>query len=204
MVQAGQFRADLFHRLNVASIHIPPLRERPGDIRPLVEYFLEKHRGLQRMEPSSVDADFIEALSSVDLPGNARQLENMVRQTLINKNDDGPLGLADLSEDIWRALCDKNANHPESFASGAASNTSQPLLPDGAPNRFASYFEHLLESKGWNLERSLDACERSLVETALHVSNRNQSEAARLLGITARSVYNKVRKYGLRPSLPPS
>ena len=82
MVQQGKFRADLFHRLHVLSIHIPPLRERPADLKPLIEHFLQKYQFLKPAEPLSVAPDFIDALTQLELPGNARQLENLVRWAL--------------------------------------------------------------------------------------------------------------------------
>src|SRR5215831_6677459 len=96
MVQQRTFRADLFHRLHVLAIHIPPLRERPADLKPLIEHFLEKYQGLRPTGALSADPEFIEALTQLQLPGNARQLENLVRWALIHKNDDTSLTLRDL------------------------------------------------------------------------------------------------------------
>lgn len=96
MVEQGRFRADLFHRLNILSIRIPPLRERPEDLEPLVQHFLWKHRAVNPDLSPAVEWTFLEALRQVELRGNARQLENLVRFALANKEEDSPLGLSDL------------------------------------------------------------------------------------------------------------
>ena len=105
MMQRGQFREDLFHRLNMLSVHLPPLRERKDDLKPLIGNCLMKYRSAMTSKTSSIDPDFIEAMGQLDFPGNVRQLENIVRRSLLNKVDDTPLNLSDLSPEIWRQLC---------------------------------------------------------------------------------------------------
>jgi two-component system response regulator HydG len=177
MVDAGTFRADLFHRLNVLSLHLPPLRERRADIPPLVAHFARRHGILNPGMPVTWHVEFVDALCQLDLPGNARQLENLVRWALVH-NSTGRLELGDLPPEVWEQLA-----HKVPPASAAAS-----LPPDPVG---------LLATNDWNLSRSLDSCERSIIATALRVSHGNQSRAARLLGITPRSVYNKVRRHKL-------
>ncbi len=80
-IEAGRFRDDLYYRLNVAEIHVPPLRDRPDDIRPLVVSFLTKYAG--RSGPASIDDSALDVLSSYAWPGNVRELENFVRRILI-------------------------------------------------------------------------------------------------------------------------
>jgi two-component system NtrC family response regulator len=104
MMQRGQFREDLFYRLNMLSVHLPPLRERVSDLEPLIGNFLMKYRSAAKSRISSIDRDFLEALALLDFPGNVRQLENIVRRALVNKVDDTPLSLSDLSPEIWRQL----------------------------------------------------------------------------------------------------
>ena len=104
MVEQGRFRADLFHRLNILSMRIPPLRERPEDLEPLVQHFLLKHRDVNPDLSPAVEWTFIEALRQVELRGNARQLENLVRFALVNKEDDSPLGLSDLPPKSGRSF----------------------------------------------------------------------------------------------------
>lgn len=198
MLRQSKFRADLFHRFNVLSIHIPPLRERRDDIRPLIAHFLEKHQGLRPQGVPSAGPDFLEALTRVELPGNARQLENLVRQVLINKDDESPLNLADLPEEVWLQLSEEGKGRVIRVA-GEGSAEIIESNREVKPDDLAFHLARLLESDGWNLSRSLKDCERSLLEVALRAANHNQSQTARLLGITPRSVYNKIRKHRLHP-----
>ena len=85
MGRQGCFRTDLFHRLNVLSIEVPALRERADDFALLIGHFLEKYRTLGAALPAGVSAEFLEALRQVELAGNVRQLENIVRQALARR-----------------------------------------------------------------------------------------------------------------------
>jgi transcriptional regulator with PAS, ATPase and Fis domain len=197
MVQQKRFRADLFHRLNVLSIYIPPLRGRPADIKPLIEHFVEKYRFLKPAGSPMVAPDFIEALIQVELPGNARQLENLVRRALVNKNDDTPLNLSDLPPELWQQLSEQGQSllaQPETASEGKdIHKSSQQNLQHHMPSDLMG----LLDANGWSLSRSLQHCERLLLEAALRLTHGNQSQTAQLLGITPRSVYNKVHKHQL-------
>jgi formate hydrogenlyase transcriptional activator len=83
MVEEKKFRSDLFYRLNVFPIMIPPLRERTGDIPLLVSYFTQKHAGRMNKKIQSIPAQTMEALSSYHWPGNVRELENFVERSVI-------------------------------------------------------------------------------------------------------------------------
>jgi transcriptional regulator with PAS, ATPase and Fis domain len=174
MVRQQKFRADLFHRVNVLSVRLPSLRERPDDMLPLLRHFLRKH-GPERAEPVGVEREVLDALTQVSLPGNVRELENLVRGALIHKQDDAPLRLSDLPAAVWRQLADVGTTPPsESIGSVEA--------PAG---------------RSFNLAGALQVFEKRLIEAALSSAHGNQTETARLLGITPRSVYNKLRKYQL-------
>jgi DNA-binding NtrC family response regulator len=189
MMQQNKFRADLFHRLNVLAIQVPPLRERSEDLAPLVEHFLQKYRSLTAPATDTADADFLEALRQIELPGNVRQLENLVRQALVRKATDSPLSLSDLSVEILRQFL-----APERDPVVRKAETADLFNAD----TLTSSFVQVLEANGWNLRRSLEDCERQGLEAAMKRTHGNQSEIARLLGITPRSVYNKVHKYRLK------
>jgi DNA-binding NtrC family response regulator len=199
MVQQGKFRADLFHRLHVLAIHIPPLRERPADLKPLIEHFLQKYRFLKATGSLSADPELIAALSQVELPGNARQLENLVRWALVNKDDDTPLHLRDLPLDIWEQLSDQGKRRWVQSEPASEGKDTPQSTPEAPQQHIPSSIVGLLDLNDWNLSRSLQHCERLLLEAALHKAHGNQSETARLLGITPRSVYNKLHKYQLHP-----
>jgi transcriptional regulator with GAF, ATPase, and Fis domain len=188
MGQQSRFRADLFHRLNVLSIKVPPLRERLDDLAPLTEHFLEKYRSLCCGRRPHTGGDFLDALRQVSLPGNVRQLENIIRQALVRRRTEAPLGLYDLPVEVWQQLSQGSdaAQAPQHESGGPGELDAQAI---------ANYVCILLDANGWNLSRSLAHCEREAVEAAMQRAHGNQSESARLLGITPRSVYNKMRKY---------
>jgi DNA-binding NtrC family response regulator len=197
MVQKGQFRADLFHRLHVLSIHIPPLRERPADLKPLVDHFLQKYQFLHPTALLSVAPDFIDALTQLELPGNTRQLENVVRWALVNKEDDTSLNLRDLPLEIWQQLSAQEHSFWDQPEAADDGKDTQKASPEALCQDLPSTIVNLLDINGWNLSRSLQHCERLLLEAALHKARGNQTQTARLLGITPRSVYNKLHKHQL-------
>jgi transcriptional regulator with PAS, ATPase and Fis domain len=197
MVQQRRFRADLFHRLNVLSIHVPPLRERRADVKPLVNHFLRSYQPLNTVASCSAGADFLDALMELELPGNVRQLENLVRQALVRKDDDSPLHLSDLPSDVWEELSEQR-KHPSVQKNLSMEERSvQNLAPGTAPFESSSHLANLIAVNGWSLARSMRYCERLFLQTALHSAQGNQSETARILRITPRSVYNKIRKHAL-------
>jgi transcriptional regulator with PAS, ATPase and Fis domain len=197
MVEHGEFRADLFHRFTL-TIEVPPLRKRRADIPPLIAHFVEKHRGVHAAAVSTVGADFTEAVSRLELKGNARQLENLVRWALVHKGPGGALRLSDLPPDVWKELVEHNQL--------AALHTPASVTPlHAAPATAARPFAHVtgvltgvLQANGWNLSRSMKSCEKFILQAALQQANGNRDATARLLGITTRSVYNKLREHNLR------
>jgi transcriptional regulator with PAS, ATPase and Fis domain len=210
MVRERRFRLDLFHRLNVLCIHVPPLRERRADIEPLTRYFLD-HYGPLNPKAKFAREDFYQALMELTLPGNVRQLENLVRQAVIGKNDYGPLNLSDLPLDVWRELSASPRSSPQTVLridlENRASTTSGPNLEtrefSSEPRErnqsaeLAATALRLLKANGWSLSRSMEHCEKLFLQAALTEAHGNQTRTARLLGITPRSVYNKHRKHNL-------
>jgi transcriptional regulator with GAF, ATPase, and Fis domain len=195
-VQQGKFRADLFHRLNVLSTHIPPLRERRADVGPLIEHLLEKNQSLQTAGSVSAGPDFIEALTCIDLPGNVRQLENLVRRALVNKVSPAPLTLTDLPAEVWQQLADQEDLSGIRSEQSDSGGPGKPM-PEPAPQTLSCDLVNLLDTHGWSLAQTLRYCERLLLEAALHRKQGNQSQTARLLGLTPRSIYSKIRRYRL-------
>jgi DNA-binding NtrC family response regulator len=172
MVREGRFREDLWQRLAVVNLHVPPLRDRRSDIPALVTAFLARHAPAAQRR---VAPEYLDALMGAQLTGNVRQLENLVRRSLAVADHDRPLGLADLPPELWQELAQEPVAGP---APVAAAHPSIPVE--------------------LNLARALEACERDTVEQALVEAGGSQSRAADLLGITGRSVYNKIRKHRLR------
>ncbi|MGB7794344.1 MAG: helix-turn-helix domain-containing protein [Terrimicrobiaceae bacterium] len=161
---------------------------RADDLAPLTQHFLEKYRSLCCGGLPEVGADFLDALQQIALPGNVRQLENLIRQALVRRRTDTPLGLNDLPAEAWRQLSESSDVLPTPQRESEASGELDPHV-------IARYVRILLDANGWNLSRSLAHCEGEAVEAAMQRAHGNQSESARLLGITPRSVYNKMRKY---------
>lgn len=201
LVRAGRFREDLFHRLSVLPIRIPPLRERPEDVAPLVEHFLAKNRAICP-RPLRAAAGFIEALARLPLAGNVRELENLVRRAMAAKDDGSDLDLGDLSPEIWRALAQPGPapRPPVAVAANAADPEPPTRAPPGAaPGPAPDPFLSILAAHGWKLSGSLQEVERIFLSAALARTQGNQTETARLLGLSARSVYTKIRKHNLHP-----
>jgi transcriptional regulator with PAS, ATPase and Fis domain len=188
MVQKREFRADLFHRLNVLSIRLPALRDRPEDIEPLVQHFLDRSIDRSRDGEVTASREFVDALRRVELPGNVRQLENVVHYAVVSARRGEPLRLNHLPRELWLEL-----SRGDSIAVGLdaarvlrATDRSSPLDPAA-----------ILDAASWKLERAMDACEQHLLAAALGASSGNRSRAAQLLGISPRAIFNKMRKYRL-------
>ena len=189
MVRQHTFRADLFHRLNVLTVRVPALRDRREDIAPLVEHFVARH-GV------SASPEFVDALRHLDLPGNIRQLENVVWRAVANATPAGQLRLCDLPPEFWLEL----TRTPHRQLSGTASGAERAAPSD--PAQGVDITPPLdpvaiLEAASWKLESALDLCEQQLVAAALGQSRGNRSRAARLLGISPRCIFNKMRKHRL-------
>ncbi|MBU6409728.1 MAG: sigma-54 dependent transcriptional regulator [Verrucomicrobia bacterium] len=184
-VAGGQFREDLFYRLNVVRIAIPPLRERAEDIPLLVNYFLEKIGREQRRRPRSVAATVVKTLEKYHWPGNVRELENALRRAHVMAKSD-----AILSGDLPPEICGQGAT------SGAA-----PAAGGGADDA-ASLARQLFQWARRDPKlKVLPAVERELVIQALKETNDNQVHAARVLGITRATLRKRIEKFGIQREL---
>jgi DNA-binding NtrC family response regulator len=176
-IQAGRFRRDLFYRLNVMRLRLPPLRERKDDIPALTTYFLDRHgNGCHR-----VADDTIEALMQYDWPGNIRELEHVVQHMLAMNS--GPwLTAADLPSsvsnsrsegDISRQLA--GAGSGNSCASATGMGTAGGLAPPILP---------------------LSEVEKCAILEAIRVTKGDRTVAAAMLGIGRTTLYRKLKEYG--------
>lgn len=193
MIKQGRFREDLFYRLNVLPVHVPALRERLEDIEPLIRFFLKKHS--RTGNPCLVGSGFLGALRRLDWHGNVRELENLVKQVLVNNETARPISLSDLPVTILERLGGPAStsvaqqSQREAGADAAFGHANQ--AEAGNPQ----FWDQLLQAHNGNLERCREACEQALVNAVLRRTNWNQSEAARALGITRRTVYNKLHTH---------
>ncbi len=172
MVDAGEFRADLYYRLHVIPLSLPPLRERPEDIAALVGHFACRY-GPPGREPT-VDPKFIAVLEAHTWPGNVRELENLMRRAVALCPEQIGLSVLDPSE--FGAHGGRAEDQPESTRDLHSSGITTPT-----PGT------------------SLALLERRLFENTLVATCGNRSRAAEMLGISLRTVRNKIRLYGLPP-----
>jgi DNA-binding NtrC family response regulator len=165
LVREGKFRADLFYRLNVIPLTLPPLRERGEDIAELAEHFLQMY-GPQG-KTMRLTAEFIERLEAHTWPGNVRELANCLRRAVALATG-AEIGTEALEGSAWETGEEKGGS-PEAHG-------REDCLRPGI---------------------SLGDMERRLVEMTLEATGGNRSRAAELLGISLRTVRNKIRSYGL-------
>jgi two-component system nitrogen regulation response regulator GlnG len=198
MIDQRKFRADLFQRLNVLPIRVPSLRERPSDVELLARHFLAKHCGLQSDEQIETAPDFLEALARVEFPGNVRQLENLVRQAVVHKKAPTPLSLSDLPPEIWLQLCNHATAAVPQEIHAQSPNRTETIAASQSDTEDLRMWECLLHAHHGNLVSCMQACERSLLSVMLKSAQGNQSQMARVMGITSRSIYSKLRKHGLQ------
>jgi len=185
-VAAKQFREDLFYRLNVVRIPMPPLRERREDIPLLVNYFLEKNAREQQRPPKSIAASVIKTLEKYHWPGNVRELENAIRRAHVLAKS-GAILVSDLPPEI-------TGSGPAAPAAGATG--------DAAGNDAAVLARQLFQwAKRDPKRKVIPAVERELVIQALIETNDNQVHAAKLLGITRATLRKRIEKFGIQREL---
>ncbi len=184
-VAARQFREDLFYRLNVVRIHIPPLRERREDIPLLVNYFLKKLAHDQKQPPRSVATSVIKALEKYHWPGNVRELENAIRHAHVMAKGDAIL-LSDLPNEI------------SGQGSGSAPTTSA-TPSEGTTSDTAALARQLFQlARREPKLKIIPFVERELVIQALKETTNNQVHAAKLLGITRATLRKRIEKFGIQ------
>jgi two-component system response regulator AtoC len=172
LLRDGHFREDLFHRLNVVPIHVPPLRERPGDVRPLVAHFarlMAQRFGLPKIE---VTDDAVALLERYTWPGNVRELENALERAFVLSEGDGRVTEADLDERF------AGLEEPASSSGG-----TPVARGDG--------------EESLDLRERLDEVEKQVIRRALERTGGNRSRAAVVLGISHRALLYKLKEHGI-------
>ena len=161
LVDEGKFRSDLFYRLNVVPISIPPLRERKDDIALQADHFLDKFRSSHGKQVDAIGPDIMAAFQGYNWPGNTRELENVIER-LVLMSEAGHLDARDLP----------------------------PAIRDAAS-----------EDRTGDLRESVEdvarVTEKRLIVQALEQSGGNRTRAAKTLGISRRTLYKKMKEYGL-------
>ena len=175
LVQQNRFRADLYHRLNVVSLSLPPLRNRMQDLPALVLAFAQRHREIyQPIE--AVEPELTSLLQAQLFPGNVRELENAIQRMLFRKADGTSLGLSD-----WCARSDdpQPGDHTD-------------LLGEAAAHVWRAISAH-----GMPYAQAIHQIEKRVLEAAMHDGTSTRKELAQRLRTSERTLYHKIRNYDL-------
>jgi DNA-binding NtrC family response regulator len=186
MVQEGRFRLDLYQRINVIRLDLPALRQRPEDIPPLFRFFITKYASYYPRPIRSINPRVLEVIARDLGDGNVRELENLARHVLAFKSCGDEIDLSDLPPAMLR-LAERRRK-----ADAADSEALSPALSEIALK--------ILERGPIPLGMMLDECERLILERVLGEYRGSNTKLARMLGITRRTFYNKLRKYNLQPA----
>jgi DNA-binding NtrC family response regulator len=180
-VARGEFRHDLYYRLNVFTIHVPPLRERKDDIPALIEHFqwLGKQAGLPAFE---IDRTVMSAMTSYDWPGNVRELKHAIDR-MAALHSEGALQVFELPSALQQHLA-------ASSLDPSLQRLSAALDEDGAVQNF--------QLRPLSPVISLPEGERQIIMNALYVHHGERSRAAAALGIGRTTLYRKMKAYGLK------
>ena len=171
-VREGSFRADLYHRLSVFSLSVPPLRELDRDKVALLEHFRALYAARAGTSPFELDADAAARWLRYDFPGNVRELRNIVIR-LTTKYAGQKIGTAELEAEL-----------------------DLDSTPAGAPREAGAIIDqaqrHLERAAGFSLDETLKAWERGYIEAALRLTRGNVSQAAKLLGVNRTTLYSRM------------
>ncbi|HPO01782.1 MAG TPA: sigma-54 dependent transcriptional regulator [Treponemataceae bacterium] len=182
-VRAGAFREDLYFRVNVIRIHIPPLRERPLDIAPLAGMFLARFSRETGKKISGISPAALKLLTEYPFPGNVRELENAMERAVILAEGD-ELGPADFT--LSSRLRPPPAGSAAAESAAASAAASAPAAP-------ASLAAPAVQSEVLSVREA----ERQAIVSALAVTGGHREKTASELGISRRTLLNKMREYGL-------
>ena len=201
LIRQGRFREDLFYRLNVVPIRIPPLRDRREDIPDLVRHFLIEAEN-SGLSAKRFDAAALERLRAHAWPGNVRELENLVRRLAALYGED-TIGLRLVERELEQsASVEESATPAEASASAdpaAASAARKESLASAAERHIRSYFaahEGRLPARGLHT-RIMREVERPLIQTTLEATRGNQLKAAELLGLNRNTLRKKIKELAI-------
>ncbi len=172
LVQQGRFREDLYYRLHIVPLHLPPLRERADDIEALTQHFLTKLRGRTGKKIQSISDEALQVLKGYRWPGNVRELENVIEQSMVFAEGE-QIQAADLPSNL------------------------KGRSPSGPCLRQTSDHNLSVDTAARSLPEILDEVERHLIQQAFTKANKTKTETARILGIKTSALYYKLEKYGI-------
>jgi len=180
-IEEGPFREDLYYRLKVITIWLPPLSERPDDIPLLAEYFLNRHAADAGIDNPGIAEETLARLACYPWPGNVRELSNTLQKALIF-NRGAPL----TPEDIDQVIIKKQP------AKGEDENSRDEILKEWI------HRELTLHSRENMFDACMDRFASLIISQALNLTGGNRSRAAKLLGLSRPTLHSKIEKYGLK------
>lgn len=163
-VKDGNFREDLFFRLNVINLQLPPLKDRVGDFKKFAEFFAEKFASANGLNTPEISSEALSTLESHNWPGNVRELENTMHRAVLLSSD---------------GVIDENSLLIEQNASSEVANSN----------------ENIPETSGKLVNRTVSDVEKELILNTLGSVEGNRSKAAQILGISLRTLHNKIKEY---------
>lgn len=176
LVRENRFRSDLYHRLNVVNLSLPPLRDRTGDVKHLILALAKRHHRLYQ-PIRDVDDDLLSTVESWPFVGNVRELENTVQRMLFLKKEGASLSLSD-----WMTQMP-----PEN-----AGSREVDLFTEAATAMWQA-----ISQRGISFAQALQEAEKRLLETAINMRGSTRREVARQLRTSERTLYYKIRAHGL-------
>lgn len=211
MVEAGEFREDLYYRLNVVRLRLPALRERKDDVPALVDYMLQKLGRERKTRAKRFSADAMAVLAAYDWPGNVRELENLVYRSAVVAGGEAILR-KDLPEELLAAVGDvapppaspgSQPPFPDEQGAGPALDVdslgvADPTLVAGLMNFPAACDALYRALRDEGDEGVLAVIEREMIERALREFEGNQVKTAKLLGITRATLRKRIEQYDLK------
>jgi two-component system response regulator AtoC len=168
-VKENRFRADLYYRVNVVRLHLPPLRERGEDIAELAKHFAASHATRLGIAKPVLSPAAMRALMDYAWPGNVRELENVIERALVLA-EDGAIGAEELPAAVRGVVA------PDAGAGSVPNGTGEGDL---------------------SVKRQTESLERALIRQALDRTGGNRTRAAQLLDLSHRALLYKIREYGL-------
>lgn len=206
MVNEKTFREDLYYRLNVVRIQLPPLRERMEDVPPLIDFVLKRLARDSKADAKSISAEALSLLTNYKWPGNVRELENVIYRSAVMAQGEMIL-IKDLPEEVVSAVGSSSQIIPAASAqdeaagdSGASASPKRRSTVDeemmGAPavDPFDGAYSVLREQQGKNI---LEHMEREIIARAIKESGGKQVKAAEILGMTRATLRKRIDQYDL-------
>jgi len=202
--QKREFREDLYYRLNVFTIHLPPLRSRLGDVPSLISFVMSKWRTRNNGGPTKISDEALKLLVNYRWPGNVRELENSLQRAMVLANGD-TVSAKDLPSEVL------GSHQPSAGLAGSASaelavlatqNTAPPAAKPVSNQSVEEAYSTLFEAaKKTSSMKLLPAAEKEFIIRALDQTNGNQVQASKLLGITRATLRKRVDKFGIHKKM---